>query len=217
MCKVKLSNDEIRELILKYLYETHQKARSLKSARKKISDIKRELKKYGLKESEIVSNLDFLVQAKWIMVEKEEIQIQTPKGFKRTQKTDYFKISDTGINYFQGSSKFQRVEKSYSGINITNIQGVITLGDNNIVVNKLYLDLYRELSLLSEAIRKSNQLTDEEKLNYTSEIETIKAQLSKTEPDRGIISSAWNKLEKLSTIAGISSLFEKVAKLIGGI
>jgi len=214
---IEMSNDEIQELILKYLYEIHKKARSLKNTGKKISEIKKDLKKYGLKDSDIIPNLDYLIQTGWVKVEKEETEIQTPRGFKKSQKTEYFKISDVGINYFEGSSKFQRVEKSYAGINITNIQGVVTLGDNNVIVNKTYSDLYRELSLLSEMIRKNNQLSDEDKLNYTSEIETIKAQLSKTEPDRDIIAKAWNRLKPLATVAGISSFFEKVGKIIGGL
>ncbi len=215
--KIEMSNDEIRELILRYLYETHKKARGLKSAKRKISEIKRELKKYGLKDNDIISNLDFLIQAGWIKVEKNVSEIKTPRGNIIKQETEYFKISDAGINYFEGGSKFQRVEKSYAGINITNIQGVVTLGDNNVIVNKIYSELYKELSLLSEVIRRSDQLTDEEKLNYTSEIETIKAQLSKTDPDMDIIAKAWDRLKPLATVAGISSFFEKVGKIIGGL
>jgi len=57
-------NDEIREAILKFLYEKHKKARSLKSARASMKELKDELKKLGLKEQEIVSNLDYLIQSR---------------------------------------------------------------------------------------------------------------------------------------------------------
>jgi len=210
-----MSNDEIRELILKFLYNTSQKARSLKSARKRISEIKKELKKFGLKEQEIIANLDYLIQSGWIKVEKETSDFKTPQGFTRTHEKEYFKISDAGINYFEGSSKFQRVTKSYAGINISNVQGVVNIGDQNIIVNAQYIDLYRNLDLLSEAIRNASILSDEEKLNYTSEIETIKAQLSKTEPDKNIIKQAWERLRPLATVSGVASLFKKVAEIIG--
>lgn len=72
----------------------------------------------------------------------------------------------------------------------------------------------RALSLLSEEIMKSDQFTDEEKLNYHAEINTIKSQLSKTLPDKGIIAKAWEKLKPLATVAGIASFFEKVRLLI---
>ena len=141
-------NDEIRRIILKFLYDVHRKARSMKSARVPISKLKSELKKLGLKEHEIVSNLDYLIQAGWVKVESEEVEFKTPKGFTKRQKREYYKISDSGINYFEGPSKFQRVEKSVYGINVTNIQGVTVIGDQNVIVNTKYLDLYRSLSVI---------------------------------------------------------------------
>jgi len=207
-------NDEIREAILKLLYEKHKRARSLKSARASMKELKDELKKLGLKEQEIVSNLDYLIQSRWIAVDAEESEFKTPKGFTKKRRKEYYRISDIGINYFEGPSQFQRVEKSIAGINITNIQGLTVVGDQNVVVNAQFLDLYKELSLLSEAIRKSDQLSDEEKLNYVKDIDTIKDQLSKPSPDKGIIKLAWEKLQPLATVAGIVSFFRQVAELI---
>jgi hypothetical protein len=212
---MKRTDDEIRELILKDLYEVHKNARSLKTARKSISELKRQLKQHGLSEKEIVSNLDYLISAGWVKVEQEVFEFRTPKGFIRKNEKQYFKISDAGINYFEGASRFQKIEKSFSGINVTNIGGVTVLGDSNIIVNKSYVDLYKELSLLSDIIRKSEQLTDTDKLNYVAEIETIKSQLMKPKPDKNIIKQAWEKLKSLATVAGIAAFFERAAKLIG--
>lgn len=211
------SNDEIRELILRDLYQMHKNARSLKTARKSISELKRQLKRCGLREREIVSNLDFLILSGWVNVEKEITEFKTPKGFVKQQVKDYFKISDIGIGYFEGTSKFQRVEKSFAGINTTNIGGVIVLGNGNTIVNTNYLDLYRRLSLLSEVTRKSDQLPDAEKLDYVAEIETIKSQLMKPKPDKNIIKRAWEKLKPLATVAGVASFFAQVAELIGAL
>ena len=138
--------------------------------------------------------------------------------YKRQKQTkQYYKISDVGINYFEGPSKFQRISKSFSGINITNVQGVTVVGDQNIVVNTQYLDLYRKLSLLSEAVRGSAQLSDREKLEYVMEIETIKDQLAKLSPDKNIIRLAWEKLKPLAKVAGIITFFKQVAEAIGGL
>jgi len=150
------SSDDVRKSILDFLYKVHKSARGRESTRVSRSELKTELKKLGLKESEIASNLDYLIQSGWVKVEFEESEFKTPKGFVRKQKKEYYKISDIGINYFEGPSKFQRVEKSISGINITNIQGVTIIGDQNIVVNTQYIDLFRKLSLLSEAVRNSS-------------------------------------------------------------
>jgi len=207
-------DDEVRRKILEFLYYRHKEARSRKGAQVSISELKRELKKLGCKEQEISHNLDYLIQSGWIKIEIEESEFKTPRGFIRKQKKEYYRISDAGINYFEGPSEFQRVEKSFSGINITNIQGVTIIGDRNVVVNTEYLDLYKGLSLLSEVVRTSSLLSDEEKLNYAMEIETIKNQLSKPSPDRNIIKLAWEKLKPLATIAGVASFFNQVAMLI---
>lgn len=211
------SDDEIRELILSVLYQAHKNARSLKSSRMSTGELKKSLKKQGLREKEIVPNLDFLILSDWVRVEKELYEFITKRGFTRKSEKVYFKISEVGINYFEGTSKFQKIRESFAGINITNIGGVTILGDGNVVVNKSYVDLYKQLSLLSEAIRKSGQLTDQEKLNYIGEIETIKAQLMKTEPDKSIIRRAWEKLKPLATISGIITFFTQVANLIGAL
>lgn len=207
--------DEVRKAILKFLFETHEEARSRKSNRVPVSELKQALKRSGLKEQEIVSELDYLIEAGWVKVEAEEYEFTTPKGFVRKQSKEYYKISDAGINYFKGPSEFQRIEKSISGINVTNIQGITVIGDNNLVVNKQYLDLFRHLSILSEVARTSDQLTDEEKLNYVKDIETIKDQLAKPSPDKNIIKLAWEKIKPLATISGIITFFKYVADLIG--
>jgi len=210
-------SDTVRKAILRFLYEIHEKARSRKSNRVPMSELKQELKKVGFKEHDIVSELDYLIEAGWVKVETEEYEFTTPKGFVRKQVKEYYKISDAGINYFEGPSEFQRVEKSISGIKVTNIQGVTVIGDSNLVVNTQYLDLFRRLSALSEVVRTSDQLTDEEKLNYIKDMDTIKDQLAKSSPDKDIVRLAWEKLKPLATVSGIVTFFKYVAEVIGGL
>jgi len=210
-------SDTARKAILRFLYEVHEKARSRKSNRVPMSELKQELKKLGFKEQDIVSELDYLIEAGWVKVETEEYEFTTPKGFRRKQVKEYYKISDAGINYFEGPSEFQRVEKSISGIKVTNIQGVTVIGDSNLVVNTQYLDLFRRLSALSEVVRTSDQLTDEEKLNYIKDMDTIKDQLAKSLPDKNIIRLVWEKLKPLATVSGIVTFFKYVAEVIGSV
>jgi hypothetical protein len=205
------SNDEIRETILKFFHDVYEKARSLKSSRLKISAVKKGLKLQGLTEQEIVRNLDYLIQTGWVLKEAESYQLRTERGIVTT-RTEHFKISDKGIDHFEGISAFQRAHP-LTGINITNIQGVTIVGDGN-VVNAQYSDLYGNLSLLAEEIMKSDKFSDEEKLNYRAEINTIKSQLSKTTPDKSIVAKAWDKLKPIATVAGIVSFVEKAKALI---
>jgi hypothetical protein len=210
-------NDTCKKAILKVLYDAHKNARSRKSNRAPVSELKEELKKMGYREQEIVSELDYLIDAGWVKVENDEYEFTTPKGFTRKQVKEYYKISDTGINYFEGPSEFQRIEKSISGIKVKNIQGITIIGDSNFVVNSQYLDLFRSLSFLSEVVRTSDQLTDEEKLNYVKDMETIKDQLAKPSPEKNIIRLAWEKLKPLATVAGIATFFKYASEAIGAL
>jgi len=197
MSKANMTDDEIRsKTLFEYLYRIHRGIRSLKSTRVSITQLKQNLKNLGLKEQEIVRNLDYLIRSGWVRVEKEETEFKTP----------------IGINYFEDLSEFQRLSKSFSGITITNTQGVTVIGDQNVVVNTQYLDLYKGLS---EAVRGSVQLSDKAKLEYTAEIETIKDQLANPSPDKNIIRVVWKKLKTFATVSGITSFFKQVVELIG--
>ena len=208
---VQKSKDEICEVILKFFYDIHKSVRSMKRSRLKIGALKKGLKQQGLTEQEITSDLDYLIQTGWIVKETESFQLRTQRSIINSV-AEFYKISDKGIDHFEGVSRFQKMHP-LTGINVTNIQGVTIVGDGNIV-NAQYSDLYRNLSLLADEIMKSDKFSDEEKLNHYAEINTIKSQLSKTSPDKGIIAKAWDKLKPLATIAGVAGFFEKVKTLI---
>ncbi|MCJ7425217.1 hypothetical protein MUP01_13260 [Candidatus Bathyarchaeota archaeon] len=105
------------------------------------------------------------------------------------------------------------MKETHTFINITNIQGVTVIGEGN-YVHSQYSDLYQSLDLLGEGIRQADRLSDEAKLNYQAEIETIKSQLLKPNPDRSILKTAWNALKGVATVGGVVSALEKVRALI---
>jgi hypothetical protein len=70
---------------------------------------------------------------------------------------------------------------------------------------------------LSEVVRKSDQFSDETKLNYAKDIDTIKDQLSKSLPNKSVIKLVWEKLQPLATVVGIATFFKQVAELIGSV
>lgn len=206
------SNDEIREVILAFLYEKHKSARSLKSVALKISEIKNGLKKFDLVQTEIISNLDYLIQKGWIMIDVKEFTFKSKRGFDMKNETKAYKISDTGIDHIEGESRYKKAGANW-GINVTNINGVTILGNENIV-NTQYSDLYRELLNFSELLKKSVKIDDETKLNIISDVETIKSQLSKPSPDRGIIKKVWESIQNIVTINDLIDLTSKIIPLI---
>jgi hypothetical protein len=204
-------NDKIREAILGLLYSIHQKARGIKSTSIGISKIKQALKKQGFKGQEVVSNLDYLVQTKWVVREVEEYPLKR-SGITITARRVTYKISDIGINHFQGVSNFQSGHK-FENINVLNIQGVTVIGENNIVYDQ-HTDLFRHLDILDTEIQKSDQLKDEDKLSCHADIETIKSQLAKPKPNREILKIAWEGVKAAATVGGVVGLCQTIATLI---
>ena len=194
-------NDKIREAILRYLYDRSKSARSVSETKVTESVILRTLRT-DYQTSDIVSHLIYLVQAGWVKQEK-------------INKLPYYTIGTPGVNHFEGVSMFQK-SQWVTGINVTNIQGVTVIGDNN-YVNQEFNDLYKNLDLLKSEIGKSASLVDQDKLEYQSEIDTIKSQLAKKTPNKTIISQAWKGLSALSTIDGITNIYTKIAPLISGL
>ena len=177
----------------------------------KISEIKRVLKDKGLTQQEIARNLYYLIQTGWVAENKKTLRIE--KGGKTIYVEDVsYRITEVGINHFEGPSKFQRTSR-LNGINIKNIRGVVVVGNDNIVYNK-HSNLYRSLDLLGEEIRRSDKFSDKQKLTCQAEIDTIKSQLSKPTPDRSILRTAWDALRTIATIGGVINILEKVRALI---
>ena len=210
-------NDEIREKILKYLYDRLKKAISINNAKATDAMIEGALQREGYKRQDIISNFIYLIQSGWIKKEIETYSYDFPdsltgKSKKVREKQIYCIITDKGVNHFEGSSIFQK-SHWLTGINVTNVQGITIIGDNNFV-HQEFSDLYRSLELLKEEISKNANIKDEDKLNYQSEIETIKSQLAKQSPNKNIIKEAWTAISSLATVEGVMQFYKRVVPLI---
>jgi len=205
----KRNNDEIREMILSFLDKKRRKARSLKSIGATPGELKKELKKLGLTENEIVINLDFLIKNGWI-----EEQIQRYKLFKRNIEVEKvtYRLSEVGLRYFEKESEFDTTG-TFSGIKLDNIQdSIVIIGSGNIV-QKDYYPLYSALDELKNKIMLSD-LPEISKLDYLADVETMKVQLAKPHPEKSIIKKVWEKIGALSKVAGFVSLVERIYHLL---
>ena len=203
------TNDECREVILSFLYDKRGKVRSLKSIGATPGELKKELKKRGLTENQIVTNLDFLIKNGWIeeRIEKYRLPKQEIEAEKRT-----YHLTDAGLHYFEKGSKFD-VTGGFSGMAFQNIEdSVIVIGMGN-VVQRNYYEIYSALDDLKGKVILS-ELPEQTKLDCVADIETFKAQLAKPYPDKSIIKKLWEKLSALSKIGGLTTLIEKIHHLI---
>src|SRR5687768_11985393 len=102
-------NDEVRDAILRELYDVLQRAKSPQSAGVKIRDLQKSLKdKHDYKQQLVASNLEYLIQKGWAVKEVEDRSITTARGTQQPASKVTYKISAVGIDLMEGASTFQR-------------------------------------------------------------------------------------------------------------
>lgn len=211
-------NDKIRQQILRWFYDKNTNATSQygkKGSASKISDVKKGLKdSYGLTQQQVMSNLTYLIDKGWINKTDIEKTVRV-RGGTVPSKVTWYEVSSAGIDKIEGESEFQESGK-YAGINISATgTNVITLGDGN-VVNAQFESLHNELSQLKNAVATSS-LDDSQKLDVSVDIESIKDQLAKANPDKTIINHLWNRIQDVATVGGFLDAIAKVTPLIAGL
>lgn len=206
--------DEKRDQILRFLYQRHKNTRGITKIPIGIRDLQTEMKKqHGLSQQDVASNLDYLVQVRWVREVAKERSFKTPGGMELSREQVKYKISDVGINHLEAGTMFKKPE-SASHVNITNIQGVTVVGDGNIV-NAQFTELSSALDALDQAISRSDELNDEQKLDAAGDLSTIRTQIAKKNPNPSIIKTAWNGLKALPAVGHAADAVSKVGKLIG--
>ncbi len=210
-------NDETRQQILQYFYDRNSDATSRfgkKGSAVRISDVKRELKqRHGLSQQQVMSNLTYLLDREWVKQIDQRKEVTTRGGTTVPSVVTFYEVSANGIEKIEGESEFQPPER-YPGINIQATgSNVITLGDGNLV-NVEYRQLFQQLAELKEQIVASEGLADDQKLDIAVDIETVKDQLAKTEPDRDVVGRLWPRIENAANLAGLGALALDIGQAI---
>ncbi len=206
-------NDNRRDKILRFLYDRHQAAKGITAIPIGILELRREMKKrYGMKQSEVASNLDYLIQVGWVKQEVKSRSFVTGKGMVLDREQTKYKISEVGINHLEAASMFKKPQAA-SQVNITNVQGVTVVGDGN-VVNAKFTELSSVLDELDQAIADSRQLTDEQKLDAAGDISAIRAQAAKKNPNPSVIRAAWEGLKALPVLGNAADAIGRVGKML---
>lgn len=101
-----------------------------------------------------------------------------------------------------------------STTSITANHSIIISGNNYGSVSQTNIEALELLGKLSEVIQKSEELTDEQKLETINNIDTIKNQAVSPKPNKQIIDLAWGTVSAMASIAGATDLAVKTAALI---
>lgn len=205
-------NDIVRDAILRHLQSVHSKARSPKTAGVGIRELAQALKPNGYKLQEVASNLAYLVQKGWVRETVDKRTFTTPRGTAQVTEKRTYKISDSGIDRLEAASTYRRAE-GHPGINITNVRGVTIVGDGN-VVNTTFAELGRILKELGKAAIQEQNLSENEKLNLVSDIDSLQAQLQQAEPEKSLVQHLWSGIEKAAAIPGLLDLVNRAKDLI---
>lgn len=209
------TNNQVRQIILQYLHERNAKARSARSdktgAEVKISVMRKELKESrGLSQSQIRSNLTYLISQGWVEEKQIVKSVPTPKGGIFPSSTSYYLITAAGIDKIEGPGEFTM--DKFHGIKIEATgQNIITVGDGN-QVNAEYADVAQSLADLKEALRGSPNLAEDRKVDAIGDIDSIQSQLAKPKPNKTVISTLWRGIETTALLAGLG---EQLAKVTG--
>ncbi len=101
-----------------------------------------------------------------------------------------------------------------STTSITANNSIIISGNNYGSISQTNIETVQALSELSELVRKSDNLTNEQKLEAINNIDTIKNQVVSPKPNKQIIKLAWDTVSAMATVAGAADLVAKLAILI---
>ena len=73
--------DDRRDKILRFLYNRHQTAKGITAIPIGIQELRREMKnQHGMKQPEVASNLDYLIQVGWVRPEVKSRSFLTTGG-----------------------------------------------------------------------------------------------------------------------------------------
>lgn len=202
--------DNVREKILEALYRIHNKSRGRDSQLVGIRDLSREVKNdlSEIKENQVASNVGFLVQNNFI----EEVEVKNfyaQSKFGNSKPSIKYRLSREGLAFFEHGSKFDR-SSVFAGIgDITGNGNNIIIGNQNSITsisNTQYSEGHRLTEDLRRRVNALGELSDEQKINIQSDLETIKSQLAKQTPDKGIIYKAKDNLGFLANLTTIAPI-----------
>ena len=214
---VKLCEDEIRQIILRFFFVRNSNATSMRGkhsgAAVSISVLRSELKaSHGLTRQQVVSNLTYLLSQGWVEEKPVAKSFATPRGSIVPSVTTYYIITAAGIDKIGGPSEFMR--DRFEGIRIQATgQNIITIGDGN-QVEARFKNVGEALANLADAIKASEELDESTKLDLVADINSMQDQLAKKNPNKGVLQSLWAGVETAAKAAGLVEAATKVAGLL---
>jgi hypothetical protein len=178
--------------------------------------MRKELKEsHGLNQTQVRSNLTYLISQGWVEEQSIMKSVSTPRGGIIPSVTSYYVITAAGIDKIEGPGEFTM--DKFHGIKIEATgQNIITVGDGN-QVNAKFAEAAQALAELKEAFKGCSNLTEQEKVDVVGDIDSIQSQLAKPEPNKSVVSLLWAGIEKVAKVASVTDKLTKVGAYLSAL
>jgi hypothetical protein len=223
-----MTDKEIRKAVLDVMNKQRKEARHEHEIRMHITQIERELHNAGHnpKDEQVMQAVDYLYAAKMLKRSQETKTVKMPKPRYTTQfntgnnsfkHTDYFyTLTVRAIDELEGETEYSRQPFApLQNIQITTSNAPVIVGSNNNVSNNIAV--FNQLDELEQVISESSDISVEERQDVASDIESLKQQLAKPNPNQQVIGLLWTNIGRIADLAGAGGLVYGIVKGIAAI
>lgn len=151
-----------------------------------------------------------------LFVLADKYGVQESRGFAKLSADGQHRVSSrVNQNVMVATTtttKNVKIDKRSLHISNSSIQN-LAFGDRNNLRQET-VNIGNALDALIGQINQSQILTEDEKNDYKSDIQTIATQIGKTKPNRSIIKTAWSSVKALADIEGFASFVGRISPLI---
>jgi len=153
-----------------------------------------------------------------LFVLADKYGVQETRGFTKLLPDSQQRVSNrivqkVAVNMIH-TTKNVKIDKRTLHISNSSVQN-LAFGDRNNLSQDV-VNVGNALDALVAQIDKSTTLTEDEKSDYKSDIQTIASQIGKSKPNRPIIKAAWESVKALADIEGFAQLVSRITQLIQG-
>ena len=214
-------NEDIRKAVLEAMNAQRQNSRHEHEIRMHISQIERAVRKTGVKASDkqVMQSVDYLKTAGMLNRTSDTKTVKMPatrNGGKGSsfKHTDYwYTLTVKAIDKLEGETEYSHMPfVPFQTININTSNAPVIVGSNNLVSSNV--TIFSQLDELQQVISESTEIDIEERQDAVSDIEGLKQQLAKPNPNSEIIGILWKNIGRVADLAGAGALAVVAAKAI---
>jgi len=210
--------------VLESMNAQRKNSRHEHEIRMHISQIERGVRKVGHKASDkqVMQAVDYLKAAGMLKRTQETKTVKIPvsrygiKGSSFKHTNYWYTLTVKAIDKLEGETEYSsKPFVPFQTIHINTSNAPVIVGSNNLVSNNI--TIFNQLDELQQVISETADIDVEERQNAASDIESIKQQLAKPNPNKSVMDLLWQNISRVADIAGASALAIQIAKAIAAI